>query len=462
MAKETVLVIDDSPTILKVVQLVLGKAGYTVLTASDGDEGVEQAREHRPDLILLDFVMPRMNGYQVCRELHQDTELAAIPVVLMSAKGDQVGDRFVKVMGIVDYITKPFSHDAISEAVGKALARVHEQSEATESVDALLPDLAPEARINAAEVQNEARRTALSQLRQNLHLAIVRLLHEGVEDQAQLEESLAKLLEDEQLEVWLGDMRASAPDLLGAGDAALTGDLEKVPLAEVLVLLSEQQQTGTLSITRGDAQVDVHLLKGKLNLATAAGLPEEFLLGRFILQRDLMPSSELELFLQSRVGNNKLLGHQLVKLGYITADELKEAINQQSTELIYELLRWRQGRFSFREAEKEQPVAADAALALSLEGLLMEGLRRVDDWHIVQRDVGDHEHIFVREDEALAQLGRGALSREELAVLELINGKNSTKDVIRLSRMGSFEVSRMLQRLLAVKLIRQRVEPVAV
>ena len=68
----------------------------------------------------------------------------------------------------------------------------------------------------------------------------------------------------------------------------------------------------------------------------------------------------------------------------------------------------------------------------------------------------------MREDEALAQLGRGALSREELTVLELINGKNTTKDVIRLSRIGSFEVGKMLQRLLAVKLIRSRVAPVAV
>ncbi|HEX4458644.1 MAG TPA: response regulator, partial [Polyangia bacterium] len=109
MAGETVLVIDDSPTILKVVQLVLTKAGFSVYTAPDGEEGIARARAERPDLILLDFVMPKMNGYQVCRALAESPELKSIPVVLMSAKGDQVGERFVKVMGIVDYITKPFS-----------------------------------------------------------------------------------------------------------------------------------------------------------------------------------------------------------------------------------------------------------------------------------------------------------------------------------------------------------------
>src|SRR4051794_11068430 len=117
MAGELVLVIDDSPTITKVVQLVLTKAGYRVQTAADGEQGLAAVRADRPDLILLDFVMPRMNGYQFCRELTADAKLRDIPVVLMSAKGDQVGERFVKVMGIVDYITKPFSPEAITAVV---------------------------------------------------------------------------------------------------------------------------------------------------------------------------------------------------------------------------------------------------------------------------------------------------------------------------------------------------------
>ena len=69
VAGELVLVIDDSPTITKVVQLVLTKAGFSVDTATDGEEGIAHAARKRPDLILLDFVMPKMNGYQVCRAL---------------------------------------------------------------------------------------------------------------------------------------------------------------------------------------------------------------------------------------------------------------------------------------------------------------------------------------------------------------------------------------------------------
>ena len=123
MAGEHVLVIDDSPTIVKVVQLVLTKAGFEVSTASDGEAGLAAARVRPPDLILLDFVMPRMNGYQFCREAAADGGIKDVPIVLMSAKGDQVGERFVKVMGIVDYITKPFSPEASTAVVQHTIAK---------------------------------------------------------------------------------------------------------------------------------------------------------------------------------------------------------------------------------------------------------------------------------------------------------------------------------------------------
>src|SRR3954465_12250718 len=123
MAGELVLVIDDSPTITKVVQLVLTKAGYPVQTAPDGEAGLESVRAQRPEVILLDFVMPRMNGYQFCRELVADAKPRDIPAGLMSAKGDQGGERFVKVMGIVDYITKPFSPEAITAVVQHTIAK---------------------------------------------------------------------------------------------------------------------------------------------------------------------------------------------------------------------------------------------------------------------------------------------------------------------------------------------------
>jgi hypothetical protein len=151
-----------------------------------------------------------------------------------------------------------------------------------------------------------------------------------------------------------------------------------------------------------------------------------------------------------------------VRLGYLSDQDLQAALKRQTSELIYEVLRWRTGRFSFRRTHELPQPAVDAALALDVEGILMEGFRRVDEWHLIEREVENFDLVFLRNEDAVAQMGRGRLTREELAVLELVNGKNTVKDIIRRSRMGSFDVSKMLYRLLSIKLVRRRVMPIAV
>src|SRR5262245_53112342 len=95
--KGRVLVIDDSVTILKVVSAILECNGFDVVLARDGREGMQALRTSaRIDLVLLDFVMPRMNGYQFWRELRADGDLKQTPVVLMSARTNAIGDRFVE------------------------------------------------------------------------------------------------------------------------------------------------------------------------------------------------------------------------------------------------------------------------------------------------------------------------------------------------------------------------------
>ena len=122
MPGESVLVVDDSPTILKVVQLVLTKAGFRVTTAVDGEVGLDAAKQARPDMILLDFVMPKMNGYQVCRAIKSNEATKKIPVILLSAKGRSVDQKIGFENGADDYITKPFSPRKLIERVNALLA----------------------------------------------------------------------------------------------------------------------------------------------------------------------------------------------------------------------------------------------------------------------------------------------------------------------------------------------------
>lgn len=481
MAGDTVLVIDDSPTILKVVQLVLTKAGFDVATAPDGEAGLDAARAQRPDLILLDFVMPRMNGYQVCRTLAADDGLRDIPVVLMSAKGDQVGERFVKVMGIVDYITKPFSPEAITAVVQHTIDKyaLRKQGEHTQPLiandyddEAQAEDTQQRAAVNGKSAALEAMRDGVARVVGARIAGLFSLADAAREagddapdatiptDAAAIADAARAGLDDDTLLALLDESGLAGS--AHPSDAVLSGNIQVVPVAEVLQLLDAQKQTGVLTASRGSGSVAIYFRNGAVDLAVAQGVSEEFLLGRFIVDSELMTREDFEGFLESRAPGSKLIGGQLVKLGYITEDALKSALRKQSCELIYELLRWNYGAFAFRATRELPPPSLEAALALDVEGILMEGFRRVDEWHLIEREIDNFDLVFLRNEDAVAQMGRGRLTREELAVLELVNGKNTVKDIVRQSRMGSFEVSKMLYRLLSIKLIRRRVMPVAV
>lgn len=111
-----VLIIDDSPTEVHVMKTALEKHGFETASAADGEEGLEKARVCRPDLILMDVVMPGLNGFQATRQLSRDPATATIPVVMVTTK-DQETDRIWGLrQGAVDYLVKPVSE---TELVGK-------------------------------------------------------------------------------------------------------------------------------------------------------------------------------------------------------------------------------------------------------------------------------------------------------------------------------------------------------
>ena len=122
-----ILVVDDSPTIRKVVTSILEARAFETVTAEDGQDALEKLDAGAEvDLVLLDFVMPRMNGYQFCRELRNNAERRNLPVVLMSAKGDKIRGQFVQQTGAIDAITKPFDARGLVAVVEGALKKQEE------------------------------------------------------------------------------------------------------------------------------------------------------------------------------------------------------------------------------------------------------------------------------------------------------------------------------------------------
>ncbi|WP_221796283.1 response regulator [Oceanobacter mangrovi] len=117
-----VLVIDDNPVNLDVVIEHLGQEAIDVRAATSGEEGLELARFLEPDLILLDVLMPGMNGYEVCRRLKRDPQLSKIPVIFLSALGEPVRRDHGLRVGAADYLQKPFVAAELKSSIWNHLA----------------------------------------------------------------------------------------------------------------------------------------------------------------------------------------------------------------------------------------------------------------------------------------------------------------------------------------------------
>lgn len=116
-----ILIVDDETELLKAISIRLKASGYEVLTAQDGQEGLEKARNSNPDLIILDVLMPRLDGYEVCRLLKFDEKHSLIPVIMLTAKTQEVDKAMGKKVGANDYLTKPFETQDLIDKIKKYL-----------------------------------------------------------------------------------------------------------------------------------------------------------------------------------------------------------------------------------------------------------------------------------------------------------------------------------------------------
>ncbi len=123
MHEQTVLVVDDSPTIRKVVELTLKREKIRVLGAPDGLAALAIIADESPDLILLDIMLPRMDGYQICQIVRKNPDYKKLPIVMLSGKDGLFDKLRGRLAGSTEYLTKPFDPDELVKCVRKHLAR---------------------------------------------------------------------------------------------------------------------------------------------------------------------------------------------------------------------------------------------------------------------------------------------------------------------------------------------------
>ena len=460
-----ILVVDDSPTIRKVVASILEARAFRPLLASDGQEALELLGTEEVDLVLLDFVMPRMNGYQFCRELRADPNLKNLPVVLMSAKGDKIRGQFVQQTGAIDAITKPFDARGLIAVVEGALKK-H-----TEGRGRPVPEAhsMPEQEEASSAENLRPSRTAFSedpglrrvQAAQEFGLSLVQVMGPELAKIEALSEATTEAVNAAM-------QRAITPDSMGALSTlmkmltlgentrdALSGDISVISIAEVLQLLDLQRQTGVLSIFTRQSEITLYIKAGRLEFAASRGLRVEFRIGRYLVEDNTITRDELHTVLDNRAGSKRLLGELLIQLGMANEDQIKRALVRQTQELIYEVVRWKIGRFAF-SVGSDNPAATKAALGLETGGLVMEGFRRVDEWRLIEGSF-DFDEVLYHDTVAIERLGQDAhLTRQERAVLGAIDGQKTIREIVDLTGGSSFELCKILYQFLNSRLVRRR------
>ena len=123
MARETVLVVDDERDILELVKYNLDKEGYQVTVVATGEDALTAARTKMPDIVILDLMLPGVDGLEVCRRLKGDPKTRNIPIVMLTAKGDEADVVTGLELGASDYVTKPFSPRVLTARIRAVLRR---------------------------------------------------------------------------------------------------------------------------------------------------------------------------------------------------------------------------------------------------------------------------------------------------------------------------------------------------
>ncbi|MCG7981673.1 MAG: response regulator [Candidatus Thiodiazotropha lotti] len=116
-----ILVVDDEPNIVLSLEFLMKKAGYSVTTANNGVDALSTIKQLRPDLVLLDVMMPRMDGYEVCQAVRGDPELSSVRIIMLTARGRDVERDKGMALGADDYVTKPFATQELVEKVKSLL-----------------------------------------------------------------------------------------------------------------------------------------------------------------------------------------------------------------------------------------------------------------------------------------------------------------------------------------------------
>lgn len=419
---KTILVVDDSPTVRRLVELVLSQHGYNVISAEDGEQGLKLAKEHVPAVVLVDFVMPRMNGHMFCKALREDENFRNVPVILISSKSEVVGQAFEESFGIVHYFTKPFEPEDLVAKIDEVLNAAQLQS-------------APVAPVATAEPGGAAALASLGDMDQFL---------DSINDR--FDKVVRKYFQKDfpvlMKNVMSDTLRESG--LVKHQTLIMTGDLARMSLPEVLCFCSATRQSGRLSIFSNETFAEIFIDSGKFVFATASQKGKHKFLTDLICRdnRFVCEQKNLQKVVDEARANNIPVGRALVEQGLISEKDLMFYLKQHAQDALNTALATRQGNF-FLEKDDLPFNLADIQFRIPMYEMLLNGVRDLG----AVADFKDDNLLVTRMPQCAEAAQNGLLNDQEQSLMLLLDGARTLGEVCQESSLESDVVRKSCQAL---------------
>lgn len=424
MAKEgiKVLLIDDSPTVRRLVELILSQQGYLVSTAEDGEQGLKIAQKINPDVILVDFIMPNMNGHTFCKRIRQNEEMKNIPLILISSKGESVGAAFEKEFGVLYYFSKPFEPDDLINKLDEVLK------------DIVVDEPDAELQVNNGTVVSPG----------FLHEMVDKLLRQYFQKEFPL-----------LMRNVMSDLLCDA-GLIKKGGVVFSGDLAEVPLPDVINFAYNSRLSGRLTVFSAEIFGEIFIDDGQFVFASCSskGSKQAFLTDIMRKQNLLHADDEtLRQVVTEARERSMPIGRMLVDKGLVTEAQLTEALNLHAQDAFGSILEAKTGNF-FLENDELPDNLRDLQVRTPLINVLMEGLSHLDERHLAATEFKDETMVLVRlitNEDALETV---QLKPRELDIFALIDGRKPLSQIINESLLDPLETKRICYALRKVGLLR--------
>lgn len=420
MKERRILIVDDSLTIRKLAERVLKREGYRTELAENMAEALHKVPVFRPDLILLDYILPDGLGTEICRSLLANAETASIPVLMISAKGADIRKLYMDLSNVVDFLTKPFTPVVLTSVVEHVLEHVQrpvpaaaKRSDGGGGRVEFLPTLATLVSRRVDDAQWQA-------IPVDIRHAMSAIRVEGQE---------------------------SSTALLLAGSTRL------VPLEDILAACERECVTGKLELADRDGLTVVTWLEDGRVVYTISRRAY-FEAKRVISLLTEIPASTLRNALErQKVGEQSALS-ALADANLLEVEAARGLAREIAVTALLEAMEEPDLRFRIEPTDERPGEGRSLAFDLDIDELRMERLRRTDAWHVIEGAIPSLDVKMVRSSGATRLSARLALTPLESKILDLVNGNRTVRDIVQVVNSTAFEVCQVLYRLTGAEIVR--------